>query len=283
MESQIMLDVPAGRVGAEFVRAFNVRLVEQTTASWEFYLGLLERFVDRERHARVPAQWREGGYRLGQWVDGQRQNYRRGILDPERRARLEAVSGWVWDARQAEWEDAFALLEKFVERERHARVPKEWEEDGFPLGQWVDVQRQAYQGKRHGTLDPERRARLEALPRWAWEPFKADWEEGFAHLRKFVEREEHARVPPRHREDGFRLGGWVAVQRQAYRRGTLGPERRARLEALPRWAWEPYKVDWEAGFAHLRDFVNRKGDAHVPRGYSDRVRVSWSDAMSVGG
>ena len=59
---------------------------------------------------------------------------------------------------------------------------------------------------RDGRLDPERRARLEALPGWAWDPYKADWDDGFAHLRRFMERKGNARVPHGYREDGFRLG-----------------------------------------------------------------------------
>jgi predicted helicase len=70
---KLILDVPSAKVGVEFARAFDVRLVEQTTASWEFYFGLLERFVEREGDARVPYEWRENGHRLGGWIDHQRQ------------------------------------------------------------------------------------------------------------------------------------------------------------------------------------------------------------------
>ena len=49
---------------------------------------------------------------------------------------------------------------------------------------------------------------------------------GFAHLRKFVECEGHARVPQTASQDDFRLGDWVAVQRNAHGKGRLDPERR---------------------------------------------------------
>ena len=148
------------RVGADFIRAFNARLVERTTASWEYYFGLLERFVEREGHARVPQGHREDGDRLGLWVALQRQTYRERRLDPERRAQLEAMPGWTWDTRETAWEDGYARLREFVAREGHARVPQGHREDGNRLGRWVMKQRQAH---RDGRLDPERRARLEAL------------------------------------------------------------------------------------------------------------------------
>jgi hypothetical protein len=72
---------------------------------------------------------------------------------------------------------------------------------------------------------------------WAWDMRDAFWEEGFAHLQRFVEREGHARVPQTTREDGFRLGSWVDRQRQFRARGELDPDRERRLETLPGWAW----------------------------------------------
>jgi superfamily II DNA or RNA helicase len=258
---KIKLDVPSAKVGPEFAKAFDVRLVEQTTATWEFFFGLLERFVEREGHARVPIRWRENGYRLGQWVVIQR----RRAMDHQRERRLEALPGWAWDAQEAAWEEGFAHLLKFVEREGHARVPKEWRENGFRLGQWVEMQR----GRRLKKLDPKRQVRLEALPQWAWDTKKAAWEEGFEHLVRFVEREGHARVPQAWREQGFRLGQWVAVQRRMRGRRIRDPQRDARLAAIPGWAWDAQEAAWEEGFAHLLKFVEREGHARVPRGWGE--------------
>ena len=163
---KIEFDLPA-KVSEEFARAFDVRLVLRTTTSWEFWFGLLERFVEREGHARVP--------------------------------------------------------------HRH-------EEDGFNLGSWVDNQRYARKG--HRKVEPEGHRRLDALPGWTWEPSEAQWEEGFARLKGFVAREGHARVPRGHTEDGFRLGVWVSKQRQAYGRGKLSADRQRWLEELPGWVWD---------------------------------------------
>ncbi|MSP23123.1 MAG: hypothetical protein EXR66_09015 [Dehalococcoidia bacterium] len=49
--------------------------------------------------ARVPQAFKtEDGYRIGTWVSKQRTN--RSTLAAERVARLEALSGWVWEIRQ---------------------------------------------------------------------------------------------------------------------------------------------------------------------------------------
>jgi hypothetical protein len=64
------------------------------------YFALLERFVAREGHARVLNSHVEGRKKLGIWVSTQRHAYKQGRLSEGRIARLEAVPGWSWDARQ---------------------------------------------------------------------------------------------------------------------------------------------------------------------------------------
>lgn len=72
-----------------------------------------------------------------------------------------------------------------------------------------------------------------------WSVHDEVWEAGFAVLLQFVTREGHARVHPRHVEGGFRLGGWVGSQRARHKDGRMTPEQAQRLEALPRWTWDP--------------------------------------------
>jgi hypothetical protein len=259
---KISLDLPA-KVGEEFARAFDVRLVEQTTASWQFVFGLLARYVEREGSARVPARFVTGdGWRLGAWVNTQRVAYDRHKVSPDRQARLEALPGWTWEPFDDAWERAFQTLQHFSQRSGRAQVPRTHVEHGFRLYAWVNEQRMA---RRTGRLDPDRQARLEELPGWTWEPFDDLWEAAYGALRQYVEREGDPRVLKHHREDGLPLGRWVEIQRRLWRRGKLSPDRQARLEALPAWTWDPVNEAWERGFQTLRRFVRRSGHTRVPR------------------
>jgi superfamily II DNA or RNA helicase len=273
---KIKLDVPR-TVGVEFARAFDVRLVERTTASWEFYFGLLQHFVDREGHGRVPQEYRDGdGFRLGVWVNNQRQGYQRGSLPRERIRRLEALPGWTWTVYADAWEDGFLRLQGYVEREGDSRVRQVYRDgDGFRLGQWVGLQRWGYQ---QGGLPRERIRRLEALPGWTWTVYADAWEDGFARLESYAQREGHSRVPaPYCNKDGFRLGSWVVTQRQLYLRGTLEEERRRRLEAVPGWTWTVLDDAWEDGFVRLESYVKQEGDSRIPARYRD------ADGFQLGG
>ncbi|MEU9992834.1 Helicase associated domain protein [Streptomyces sp. NPDC048045] len=61
---------------------------------------------------------------------------------------------------------------------------------------------------------------------------KQDWARGWAALKKFTEREQHARVPYGHKEGAYPLGSWVAEQRRAYGAGQMTGLRARRLEKL---------------------------------------------------
>uniref|UniRef100_UPI00148C4519 helicase associated domain-containing protein n=1 Tax=Streptomyces asoensis TaxID=249586 RepID=UPI00148C4519 len=61
---------------------------------------------------------------------------------------------------------------------------------------------------------------------------RQDWARGWAALKKFTERERHARVPYGHREGATPLGQWVAEQRRAYGAGQMNGQRAQRLEQL---------------------------------------------------
>jgi superfamily II DNA or RNA helicase len=263
---KIFIDLPT-TVDASFGCALRTYLVERVTAPWNFWFGLLEEFMEREGHAKVPATHKTAeGYPLGSWVRSQRAA--NDSLSLERKARLEALPGWVWDILSEQWEQGFSQLKAFMDREGHAKVLLNHKTpEGYGLGQWVSDQR-----KKKDRLSPERKARLEALPGWVWDTLSERWEQGFSQLMAFIEREGHAKVPAAHKTaEGYPLGSWIRTQRAD--KDSLSPERKARLETLPGWDCDVFSEQWEEGFSRLNDFIERDGHAKVslryktPEGY----------------
>jgi hypothetical protein len=207
--------------------------------AWEEGFSHLRNFAEREGHTRVRQRARVEDYPLGNWVGNQRQAYRKGTLARKRVRRLEALPGWTWTPDADAWEKGFARLQSYALREGHTRVPKSYRDrDGFGLGNWLAQQR-----RQRATLGHERARRLESLPGWAWNSRETAWDDQFARLLNYVEREGDSRVPSSyHDRDGFRLGTWVANQRHRRRLGKLADDRARRLEALPGWLWDARPV-----------------------------------------
>ncbi|MHB1523759.1 MAG: DEAD/DEAH box helicase [Candidatus Dormibacteria bacterium] len=235
---------------------------------WAEGLALLQRFKDREGHARVPDLHYERGFPLGHWVRFQRQRYDRGELSPVRQAGLESIEGWIWDDSAERWDRAYALLEAFVAREGHALVPQGIVRDGVRLGAWVSNQRMFFH---KGRLPPDRVHQLEALAGWSWDAVDAQWEANFTALRAFAARTGNVDVPKSWIENGARIGWWIGTQRQAFKRGSLDQARATLLEGLPGWSWDKIEAKWEAGFASLTRFVEREGEASVPVEFVDEA------------
>jgi hypothetical protein len=248
-------------VDANFGSALRTYLVEQVTASWNFWFGLLEVFVGREGHARVAPKYQTAdGYRLGQWVSVQRRT--KASMTHDRMVRLESLLGWSWDAHADNWEEGLRYLKEFAVREGHAKVSYDYKTgNGYRLGNWVYVQRSS-----KGNMPTERKAQLEILPDWSWDAHADKWEDGFRYLKEFADREGHVKVSMDYMTaNGYPLGRWVSAQRTS--KDIMRPERKARLEALPVWTWDVITGQWEEGFRYLKEFAEREAHSRVPGNY----------------
>jgi len=92
-------------------------------------------------------------------------------------------------------------------------------------------------------------------------PPEQAWNKGFAMLLAFKKREGHCCVLRDHRENGYRLGQWVAVQR--YNQENHDDWRRAQLDKIG-FVWSELDRWWEEGFGALKTFKAREGHCYVP-------------------
>ncbi|MSY60198.1 MAG: helicase, partial [Actinobacteria bacterium] len=84
---KLILNLPVKLDIQRFSNAIRLRLIEQTSTSWQQWLGAYEAFYDQKGHGRIPALHKtESGLSLGQWVSNQRKVWDR--LSPERTAEL---------------------------------------------------------------------------------------------------------------------------------------------------------------------------------------------------
>lgn len=227
--------------------------------AWDVGFQHLKDFSILEGHCNVPRNYKsEDGYLLGSWLGNQRN--KRDTLPIERKVNLEALQGWTWNAKEAEWDIWFGYLKEFVERENHCNIPTKYQTtEGHHLGSWVSNQR-----KNKETMPLQRKLQLGNFPGWIWDALAEQWEVGFRYLQEFSNREGHCNVPAKYQSiDGYRLGSWVSGQR--YKKDDLVAEQKERLEALPSWVWDVIEEKWNVGFRYLEEFSNREGHCMVSK------------------
>ncbi|MFD8566633.1 Helicase associated domain protein [Streptomyces sp. NPDC059639] len=174
-------------------------------------LAATVRYHAEHGHLRVPTDYEDAyGYRLGQFIDGQRTAYHQGTLTTQWITELEDL-GMVWDAHEAAWAGHLATAEAFHAEHGHLAVPAT-----EPGGQFLADQRSL---ARKGHLDPNREAQLTSLdPHWTL-PHGPDWHRKYHLLRRHIE----AGYDPAtwHRDlmiDGAKAGGWLHRQFTAWTR-----------------------------------------------------------------
>jgi hypothetical protein len=257
ISDKIIFDMPVS-VDAKFSSALRTVLVEASTASWEFWFGLLAEFKEREGHCNVSTLHREDGLKLGQWVAVQRRNP--STLSADRLAKLNALN-FVWHAFETAWEVGFSQLQKFFNKEGHANVSMKHVEDGYKLGSWVSNQR-----TKQPTLSAEQLAKLNDVG-FVWEVWSSAWDLGYEKLQEFHQREGHSLVPRDHIEDGYKLGSWVSNQRT--KQLNLSAEMLAKLDELG-FVWNKIEHAWQDGFDQLKVFQLREGHCRVPNKHVEK-------------
>jgi hypothetical protein len=248
LRTRIELHVPDGPTG-ELAGAIALHVVRDATSSWEEAFARLEQWI--ADHGALPAQGERvpdetGTFSLGAWCSSQRTDYNKGLLAPERAARLNALPLWTWSPRDEQWWRKFAALKDYVDT--HGALPRgdaqsmfRVEHQGVRVYQFAASCRAAVTPHDGAWLlkFPDRVAALEALPGWAWNTKDAEWETSFGRLERWVKLTGDAAPSVGNLVDGQDVGKWVLKQRSRIRATLNGDTGRNTAAALSQHAHRP--------------------------------------------
>jgi hypothetical protein len=142
-----------------------------------------------------------------------------------------------------QWNERYEELINFKEKFGHCIVPHNYEEN-LQLAQWVKRQRYQYKNlirNKRSTITEERKSKLDELG-FIFDSHRAVWEEKFASLCEYKEKNGHAAVPSNFEDKNLAI--WVKCQRRQYKLYTIGQksaitaERISRLSAVG-FVWNP--------------------------------------------
>jgi hypothetical protein len=219
---KIYFDLPT-TISVDFEEALKVRVIESTSASWEFWFGICEKLYLETGSLLVRTDYKTNdGFALGSWMNTQRA--RKNQLSEEKTQRLNSI-GFVWDPLNQQWERGFSLLSNFSEENGHCMVPRGYKtKDGYNLDEWVANIR-----AKPSKLTDERIKRLDDIG-FVWEPHEFKWEQGFKALEEFYKQNGHCLAMRGYVNDqNFKLGNWVNDQRN---NKELNPNKVKRLDRL---------------------------------------------------
>ena len=264
--SKIEVDLPAS-VDKSFSDSIQTRLVESTTASWEYWLGLLQSYKRENGNVDVPLRYvTPSGENLGNWCGNQKKLYLNHKLGVDRSVRLESIEGWTWQILDRQWTIAYEKLKLYFKDVGEKLVPVKYvDSSGFKLGAWVAQQRTAFS---QGRLDQNRKNMLEELPSWTWDVLDSEWHKGYLHLTNYLKEHGDARPPSTFiTPSGFRLGSWLQTLRDKKKAGSLRNEYFELLNSLSGIQWDVLSEAWDEAYQCLKSYADEYGNAQVPTRY----------------
>jgi len=171
--------------------------------------------------------------KLGSWVRTQRQSFKNGALSLDRINLLNSI-GLSWDLYEDSWQLMFEELKCFSQTNGHASpsaASKDLKEK--KLGQWTSVQRHCF---KNGDLTQTKVDLLNSAG-ISWNAFDDSWQLMFERFKHFSQTHGHTN-PSRHGKNKgeIKLGKWVSVQRQYFKKGALSADKIELLNSVGiRW------------------------------------------------
>jgi len=269
---KVLIDLPK-RLSLDFSQSIKTILVENSTASWNFYYGLFERYIAEFNSVLVKRGYKSKEFDLGNWVIYQRSLNNKKQLSPDRKSRLDSLN-FVWDIIDAQWNDGFEEFKNYVKEFDSVLVPAQYRtKQGFKLGSWVGTQR-----SKDSNLTPKRKILLDNLG-FDYDPIDTQWNHGYEELKKYVKEFNSALVPIEYKTKGrYKLGSWVSGQRSL--RDNHSRKRKILLEKLG-FIWHAKDILWVEGYQYLKKYVKEFGSASVPIRFKTKEGFKLGQWVSV--
>lgn len=154
-----------GKLTEEQIEKLNaIGMVWEFEDAWEVGFEHAKRYFDENGNLLVTKKYVcTDGYRLGQWIVNQRNNYNNskkyGRLTENQIQRLEAI-GMQWRVSDIKWEEHFFSAKSFFDKHGNLLIPREYRVDGFNLFYWIVEQRRS---RRKGDLSEDKIKKLNSI------------------------------------------------------------------------------------------------------------------------
>ncbi|MDO8446598.1 MAG: Helicase associated domain protein [Deltaproteobacteria bacterium] len=265
---------------ADILRSIGLNLEETTSISLSefeqqaFEKGYQETLRYRKEHAssNVAIAYKTiEGYRLGEWQNDIKKAYHNGRLTNERIQKLEDI-GFEWHLKiiepkgtlhEDDFEKGFRETLLYTKYFGDANAPLTYRtQDGYPLGVW---QYELKKQRRKGKLTAFRVRRLKGI---GLNIDLDSFEEGLCETLIYKDQFGDVNAPLKYKTpEGYKLGEWQNAQIEAYKEGTLVPNKINGLEKIG-FIWDLYDAAFEKGIKFSLKYKEQFGDVNTPVKYN---------------
>lgn len=168
----------------------------------------------------------------------------------------ESITAECLESLGVSWDERVGELLAYGDKHGDVDVPQRWPGG---LGSWINNQRQS---ERNGELPLDRKMRLVEAG-FIWDPEEWGWQKQYKQLSTCLS--DHRTIaglsgwPPD-------LNGWMNSQRSQWKKGRLGPDKVAQLDAIG-FVWAVRDLQWEERIDELRAYIEKHGHSDVPQRY----------------
>ena len=241
--------------------------VDILSTKWGVKYQQLKKYYEQHQHCNVPRQY-EYNPSLGVWVNIQRQSYKKNKLSQERIDLLNQLN-FNWDGVEEKWREMYQQLKEYYGQYQNCNVPTRYKENPR-LGQWVNVQRQAY---KNNKLSQERMDLLEKL-NFSWDRAEGKWEEMYQQLKEYYNQYQDCDINERYPEN-YSLWIWINKQRRDYKNNKLSQEKIGLLEKI-NFSWDVKETRWEEMYQQLKEYYEQHQDCNIPHQYEQNPQLgNW--------
>ena len=116
-----------------------------TRKDWEEAYKIAEEYYKEYGNLNVISSYvTKDGYKLGVWLDSQREKFKKGLLSEDNVKRLQSI-GMNFEKKDTIWLRMYKCLLQYYLDNGNIYVPYEYvTKDGYPLGKWVTKQKKLY-------------------------------------------------------------------------------------------------------------------------------------------
>ena len=192
------------------------------------------------------------------------------------------------------WMDKYELAKAYYEHNNNLEIPRsfrtnngyEYDENGIKLGDWINVQRNAYKGRGHSKVTEEQIGLLEEIG-MILDVHGANWNKRYELAKAYYEHNNNLEIPRSFRtkngyeyeEKGIKLGNWISTQRDAYKgRGhsKLTEEQIRLLEEIG-MIFDVYGANWKEKYELAKAYYEHNNNLEIPRSFRTKNGYEYEE------